>query len=65
MADISAELDPDELTLRLTVKGDVKPAAAYKRIDSDFFCHTVSGERVPGPFADLTTSQGLRKIDSR
>ncbi len=65
MADISAELDPDALTLTLTVTGAVKPATAYKGIDSDFFGHTISGERMPGPFADLTETQATRKIDPR
>lgn len=65
MADISAELDSDALTLILTLKGDVKPAPAYKGIDSDFFGHTISGERMPGPLSDLTTSVGLRRVDPR
>lgn len=37
MADITAVLDPDKLELTMTVKGDLKRAAAYKGIDADFF----------------------------
>jgi hypothetical protein len=65
MAEISADLDPDKLTLTLTVKGEVKPAGAYKRIDTDYFGNTISGDRLPGPFADLTTMTAPRNIDPR
>jgi hypothetical protein len=65
MADIAAVLDPDTLELNLTVKGDVKPAAAYKGIDTDFFGKTIDGDRVAGPFADLLTTSGTRKVDPR
>jgi hypothetical protein len=65
MADISADLDPDKPTLTLTVKGDLNPAAAYKGIDSDYFGQTIAGDRLPGPFTDLTTMTGVRKIDPR
>jgi hypothetical protein len=64
MAEITADLDPDKLELTLTVKGDVKPAAAFKGIDSDFFGHTASGERTPGPFKELS-STGVRNVDPR
>ena len=64
MAQITADLDPDKLQLTMTVKGDVKPAAAFKGIDSDFFGHTITGERMPGPFRDLT-SAAARNIDPR
>lgn len=64
MADIDANLDPNALTLTLTVKGDVKPAAAYKGIDSDFFGHAISGERMPGPFKDLSSME-VRSVDPR
>jgi len=64
MAQITADLDPDKLELTMTVKGDVKPAAAFKGIDSDFFGRTITGERMPGPFRDLT-SAAVRNIDPR
>jgi hypothetical protein len=64
MAEITADLDPNKLELTLTVKGDVKPAAAFKGIDSDFFGHTASGERMPGPFKDMS-SMGVRNVDPR
>ena len=65
MADITAALDPDKLELTLTVKGDVKPLAAYKGIDSDFFGKPVSGDRIAGPFADMLTASGTRSVDPR
>jgi hypothetical protein len=65
MADITAVLDPDKLELTMSVTGDIKPLAAYKEIDSDFYGHTITGNRVAGPFADLTTGPGLRKVDPR
>jgi hypothetical protein len=65
MADITAVLDPDTLQLTMTVKGDVKPAPAYKTIDADFFGKTISGDRVAGPFADLMTVSGPRPVDPR
>lgn len=65
MADITATLDPDKLELTISVKGDLKPAAAYKGIDTDFFGHTVSGDRLAGPFTDLTTETGTRSVDPR
>jgi hypothetical protein len=65
MADITAELDPDKLQLTLTVKGEVKPLPAFQGIDTDFYGHPVSGDRVAGPFPDLMTSPGVRSIDPR
>jgi len=65
MADITAALDPDKLELTMTVKGEIKPLAAYKGIDSDFFGHTIAGERLAGPFANLTQGPELRKVDPR
>jgi hypothetical protein len=65
MADITAALDPDKLELTISVKGDLKPAAAYKGIDTDFFGRVVSGDRIAGPFTDLTTEAGTRSIDPR
>ena len=65
MAEITAALDPDKLVLTLSVKGDVKRAPAYKGIDTDFFGHTVTGDRMPGPFADGGTEPGARSIDPR
>jgi hypothetical protein len=47
------------------VKGDVKPLPLYKSIDSDFYGHAASGDRMPGPFTDLTTMTGPRSIDPR
>ena len=41
----------------------VRPLPTFKYIDSDFFGHTISGaDRMPGPFADLTT---MTSIDPR
>jgi hypothetical protein len=65
MAEIAAAVDPDKLELTLVVKGDLKPAAPYKGIDTDFFGRPVTGDRMPGPFADLTTASGTRNIDPR
>ena len=66
MAEITATLDPDALTLTMAVKGDVKPLPVYGNVDTDFYGHTVTGtSRVPGPFADLTTATGPRSIDPR
>ena len=65
MADITATLDADKLELTLSVKGDIKPLAVYKDIDSDFYGHSIAGERMPGPFADLTTGPESRKVDPR
>jgi hypothetical protein len=65
MADITAALDPDKLELTLTVKGDLKRTADYKGIDTDFFGHEVSGDRMAGPFADLATDSGTRSVDPR
>jgi hypothetical protein len=65
MADITVVLDPDRLELSLAVKSDVKAAPAYDRIDTDFFGRPVAGDRMPGPFADLTAVSATRKIDPR
>ncbi|HEV2175450.1 MAG TPA: right-handed parallel beta-helix repeat-containing protein [Nitrospira sp.] len=65
MANITASLDPDRLELTLSVKGDIKAAPAYKDIDSDFYGHTLAGDRVAGPFIDLTTGPATRKVDPR
>lgn len=62
---IEASLDPDKLTLALTVKSSVAPVAAWKGIDTDFFGKPVSGERLPGPFADLLTGPATRPVDPR
>jgi hypothetical protein len=64
-AAIDASFDSDKLELTLSVKGDVKPGPVYKSIDADFFGHAVSGDRVPGPFADMMTQTGTRKVDPR
>ncbi len=66
MADISAKLDPDALTLTMTVKGDIKPLPVYGNIDADFYGRAITGaDRSPGPFTDLTTMTGPRSIDPR
>jgi len=65
MADIAATLDPDKLELTLSVKGDIKALAVYKDIDSDFYGHIIQGERLPGPFAELTTGPESSKVDPR
>ena len=65
MAEIKGALDPDKLELTMTVKGDVKRAAAYKGIDADFFGKPVNGDRMPGPFTDLSTESGTRSVDPR
>jgi hypothetical protein len=65
MADITAVLDPDKLELNLAVKGEFKPATAYKGIDTDYFGRPVIGDRMPGPFADLETRPATRSIDPR
>jgi parallel beta-helix repeat protein len=65
MAEITALLDPDKLELTMTVKGDVKRAASYKGIDADFFGRPVNGDRMPGPFADLSTESKTRSVDPR
>ena len=69
MASIAATLDPDALELTISVKGDVKALPPYKEIDTDFFGNPVNnaagGGRVAGPFADLLTVSGARKIDPR
>ena len=65
MAEITAKLDPDALTLTMAVKGDVKPLPVYGNIDTDFYGHSNTGaNRPPGPFADLRTT-GPRPIDPR
>ena len=65
MAEIAGALYPDKLELTMTVKGDVKRAAVYKGIDSDFFGHPVIGDRMPGPFTDLSSESGTRGVDPR
>lgn len=65
MAEIAAALDPDKLELNLVVKGDVKSAPVFKGISADFFGRPVTGDRTPGPFADLATASGTRNIDPR
>jgi hypothetical protein len=58
-------MDPDKLELTLSVKGDVQRTPVFKGIDTDFFGHPVTGDRMPGPFADLATETGTRSIDPR
>jgi hypothetical protein len=65
MATITATLDPDKLQLDLAVETEAQPLSAYKGIDTDFYGHSVTGPRMPGPFADLATATGPRSIDPR
>jgi hypothetical protein len=58
-------MDPDKLELTLSVKGDVKRAPAYKGIDTDFFGHALTGDRMPGPFVDLGAEPTTRSINPR
>jgi parallel beta-helix repeat protein len=64
-AEINAELDADKLELTFSAKGEIKPMPVYKGIDTDFFGKPVSGDRGPGPFADLMTQTGTREVDPR
>jgi hypothetical protein len=66
MAEITAKLDSDALTLSMTVKGDVKALPMYGNVDVDFYGHSITGaNRTAGPFTDLTTMAGPRRIDPR
>jgi len=65
LAEMDATLDPEKLELTMKVKSDAKPLPAFNGIDTDFFGHTISGERGPGPFADLGGQSGPRPIDPR
>jgi hypothetical protein len=65
LAPITATMDADKLELTLSVKGDVKRTPVYKGINTDFFGHSVSGDRLPGPFADIGSETGTRSIDPR
>jgi len=62
---ITAILDPDKLTLQLKVESEIKPVAAWKSIDSDFYGKTIAGDRLPGPFPDLLNGPASRSIDPR
>ncbi|HZP03329.1 MAG TPA: right-handed parallel beta-helix repeat-containing protein [Terracidiphilus sp.] len=64
--EITATLDLDSLTLKMTTKGEIKPLPVYSNIDVDFYGHTVAAtERLAGPFTDLTTMTDPRSIDPR
>jgi hypothetical protein len=65
LATITAMMDPDKLELILSMEGDVKRAPVYKGIDTDFFGRPVTGDRMPGPFADLGREPATRSIDPR
>ncbi len=65
LATITAVMDPDKLELTLTMEGDVKRAPVYKGIDTDFFGRPVTGDRMPGPFADFGREPATRSIDPR
>jgi len=62
---ITALLDPDKLTLQLTVESEIKPVAPWKGINTDFFGRQISGDRLPGPFADLLRGATTRSVDPR
>ena len=62
---VTATLDPDKLTLSLAVESDIKPLAAWKSIDTDFYGKPATGDRLPGPFPDLITGPAIRSIDPR
>ncbi len=62
---ITASLDPDKLTLSLTVQSAIKPVTAWKSIDTDFYGKPVAGDRLPGPVPDLLTGPATRAIDPR
>jgi hypothetical protein len=62
---IEGSLDPDKLELTLKVKTDAKPIPAFKGIDTDFFGRGIGGDRLPGPFADLTSGAATRSVDPR
>jgi len=64
-AGVTAELDPDTLELTLTVEGDVPSVPVHRGITADFYGKPISGTRTAGPFADLLTHSGPRKIDPR
>ena len=65
VATITATMDPGKLELTLSIVGDVKRAPAYMGIDTDFFGRPVTGDRMPGPFADLGKEPATRSIDPR
>jgi hypothetical protein len=62
---ITAALDPDKLTLSLTVQSEIKPVTAWKSIDTDFYGKPVASNRLPGPFPDLLTGPATRAIEPR
>jgi parallel beta-helix repeat protein len=64
-AEISVDFDSDKLELTFAAKGDVKALPVFKGIDTNLFGKTVSGDRGPGPFPDLMTETGVRKVDPR
>jgi hypothetical protein len=65
LAQMTVTFDADRLELTFNGKTDVKPAAAYKGIDADFFGKPASGDRMPGPIGDLFTVAGARSVDPR
>jgi len=64
-AEISVDFDSDKLELTFAAKGAVKALPVFKGIDTNLFGKTVSGDRGPGPFPDLMTETGVRKVDPR
>lgn len=64
-AEIDAEFDADKLELTFTAKGDVKAGPVFKGIDTDLFGKSLNGDRGPGPFGDLMSQTGVRKVDPR
>ena len=66
LATITAVMDPDKLELTISMKGgDVKRAPAYKGINTDFFGRPITGDRMPGPFANIGSAPTTRSIDPR
>ena len=64
-AEIDADFDAEKLELTFAAKADVKAMPGFKGIDTDLFGKTVSGDRGPGPFADLMSHTAMRKVDPR
>ena len=64
-AEIDVEFDADKLELTFAAKSDVNAGPVFKGIDTDLFGKAVSGDRGPGPFADLMMQTGVRKVDPR
>jgi parallel beta-helix repeat protein len=64
-ADVSAEVDPDELTLTWSVAGKVPSIATEKHFELDFEGRKTGEYRQPGPFLDIPRSASTIRIDPR